>query len=274
MEEISNQAKVQETKASVLKVLVASPYSDRHNYVINEWLSNTHAYTYPSFDILLVDNSEKDDSYEWLKKRDSKKLTVLRHHWDKKYHVMQMLAHVREEIRHYAVEHNYDYLFFCDVDIITPIDIIEKLVALDKDNVGPPVSVFYAPNTKPCVLKDTRIYMDGKDSDSRNFYDWEEVFAHNEPFQAYGVGVGCLLIKRKCFETIPFRTHPDFVQGEDIWYFNECNDKGFEFWCDPRIEVLHKNAIWSDLPALNREMGWAMVFGQNDMFLQQGDDVE
>lgn len=262
------------TTLSESRVLVASPYSDRHSYVINEWLSNTHAFTFPSFDILIVDNSEKEDSYEWLKKRDSKKLTVLRHHWDKRFHVMQMLAHVREKIRQYFLAGDYTHLFFCDVDIICPSEIIERLMKSDKDQIGPPVSVFYAPNTKPCVLKDTKIYLDGKDSDSRNFYSWKEVEDISQPFRAYGVGIGCLLIKRKVLEEVPFRTHPHFVQGEDIWYFNECNEKGFEFWCDPRITVLHKNAVWNDLPALNREMGWTMVFGENEMFLQNGDADE
>jgi hypothetical protein len=66
-------------------------------------------------------------------------------------------------------------------------------------------------------------------------------------FKPYAVNLGCLLIKRNVLEKVPFRTHDTFIFGEDLWWFNEANDKRFEFWCDCRHRCLHKNTEWNSV---------------------------
>jgi hypothetical protein len=63
-------------------------------------------------------------------------------------------------------------------------------------------------------------------------------------FKPYAVNLGCLMVKRKVIEAVPFRTHETFIIGEDIWWFNEANEKRFEFWCDSSHRCIHKNTEW------------------------------
>ncbi len=268
------------------RVLVATPYSDRHAYVINEWLSNTNSFSFPNFDIMIVDTSEKEDSYNWLEslaKKNKVKMIVKRHAWDKKSeYVLQMLSKVREEIKQYFIDNNYDYLFFLDSDILPRKDIIERLIETDRDHVGPPVSVFFEPDTRPCVLHSGEMYFPNSENKIGNktggldYFSWDEIKKKkhlNKPFKCYAVGIGCCMIKRRVLEKCAFRTHPDFIAGEDVWYWAEANDKGFEFWCDPRIEVKHKNASWNGVDTKP-----AMAFGlfqmEGKMGLVYGNEQE
>ena len=59
------------------------------------------------------------------------------------------------------------------------------------------------------------------------------------------MGTGCLMIKKKVLEEVPFRTHDTFILGEDIWFFQECNDKKFEYWLDTTVRAKHKNTNWN-----------------------------
>lgn len=255
------------------KVLIACPTSDRHKHLLNEWIDSLNSLTYSNIDICLIDTSEKKDYYNLLKKKklNGKPIKVLRHEWDvKKWHPVQMLAHAREKIRQYFLKNNtYDYLFWLDDDIFVPKNTIQRLLSHNKDHVGFYVHIFAKPHRKPCILKSGEIIM-GK---GLNYYSFVEIdaykkfvkrFRRNEltngekhfiPFiikdvwkpqllKAYGVNLGCLMVKKKSVETIPFRTHDTFINGEDLWYFAEANDKHFEFWVDTDVRCKHKNTDW------------------------------
>jgi cellulose synthase/poly-beta-1,6-N-acetylglucosamine synthase-like glycosyltransferase len=49
------------------KVLVACPIFEGMRYCFNEFIESVKKIDYPSFDILVVDNSRKKDFYEKLK---------------------------------------------------------------------------------------------------------------------------------------------------------------------------------------------------------------
>ena len=63
--------------------------------------------------------------------------------------------------------------------------------------------------------------------------------------KAHGVGIGCLMIRRDVLETVPFRTHPTYIIGEDCWFFNECEDKKIEIYLDAEIKPKHKHTHWN-----------------------------
>ena len=48
-------------------------------------------------------------------------------------------------------------------------------------------------------------------------------------------------------EAIQFRSHPSFVYGEDLWFFKEATEKGFEFYCDTDIRPRHENTEWGSV---------------------------
>lgn len=257
------------------KVLVSAPTSSRHSHLLDEWLGHLDKLTYPEFDVLLVDTTPDTEDYFNLlktKKVHNKNIIVLRRPWNyKKDHVLQLLAYAREDIRQYFLKNEYDYLFFLDTDIFIPENSIQKLLSRNKELVGFYTHIFDKEHKMPCVLKSGEIIMTG---DGVNFYTFDEIDAYKDyvkRFQenkltdkekllvdfiikdkfkpelvpVYALGTGCLMISKNVLEQVPFRTHPTFILGEDIWFFNECNDKKFQFFCDTSVRAEHKNVNWN-----------------------------
>lgn len=275
------------------KILIACPTSERHGHIIDEWIKHLDSLTYPDFDVCLVDNTLDTDRYfnkiKEFKVKD-KPVISWRHEWDvKELNHLQMLAHVREEIRKYFIENNYDFLLFLDDDIFIPDNGIQTLVSYYKDQVGFYVHVFYEPDTKPCLLKSGEIIM-GKGLEYFSFAevdaykDFVKRFKENKLtkkeklliphiikdkqfpnlFKTYGVNLGCLLIKKEVLEKCQFRTHPTFIWGEDLWYYAEANDKRFEFWVDTDVRAIHKNTDWEIIKESPKQMGFAVMHGPVD----------
>ena len=259
-------------KLEIPRVLIGAPTSDRHAHLLEDWIKSLDSFTYPNFDVLLVDTTEKADYFKKLKKQKvhNKLIKVIRKPWDyKKDHILQHLAYSREEIRQYFLKNNYDFLFFLDDDIFLPKYSIQKLLSADKDCVGFYVHIYNKENHKPALFKSGSFEI-GKalelfDFEEIDFYkDFVKKFRENklnkqekllvdflikEKFKpdllkVYAVGIGCLMIKKKVLEEVPFRTHRTFIWGEDLWFFNEANDKRFEFWCDTSVRGDHRNTNW------------------------------
>jgi len=249
-----------------MKVLIAAPTSNRHDYVIDEWFECLKKQTFKDFDVLLI-NTKKDDDY--AKKLRGHGARVLENIWDpEKANILVHLANVREQYRKVAVNEGYDYLFNLDTDILLPVDGVEELIGFDKDQVGFVVHVFpkttYQP---PCVFKHGRVMMN-QDNPKRNglgYYSWSWVSKYRGQLKrVYGTGLGVLLVKRKVFLEVPFRTHPTFRFGEDLWYYAEADDKGFESWCYVK-RVPHLNANWDEITKEEKSvMRMCFAFGKTD----------
>jgi len=290
------------------KVLIAAPTSSRHGKLLDEWLKMLDSLTYPNFDLILIDTTtENDDYYNLLKtkKLHGKEFQVLKYKWDtEKEFALQMLANSREEIRKYFLEHKeYDFIFWLDTDIFLPDNSIQRLLSYNKDNVGFYVHIYNLKAHKPCILKSGEIIM-GK---GLEFYSFKEINAYksfvrkfrknklnsNEKallpfiikdpwrpqlFKAHGVNLGCLMVRRNVVEAVPFRTHPKFIFGEDLWYFAEANDKKFEFWCDTDIRGDHRNCHWQDVLEKEKKIpgkpGFYLAMGPSEadkvVFLERG----
>jgi GT2 family glycosyltransferase len=256
------------------KVLVATPVSKRHEHLLDEWLESLNKLNYP-IEIFLVDTTPETDEY--FKKLKTKKvkdkfIKVIRFAWDYSNHIVQHLAYAREKIRKYFLKNNYEFLMSLDDDIFLPAWGIERLLSYNKDCVGFYVHIYLEPEQVPCIFKSGEIIM-GK---GLEFYSFAEIDAYKDfiermandklsdteklliphmvkdkffpqLFKPYAVNLGCLLIRRNVLEKVPFRTHDTFIFGEDLWWFNEANDKRFEFWCDCRHRCLHKNTEWNSV---------------------------
>lgn len=274
--EQEEQKKEQRRVNLIPKVLIACPTSDRHKNVCLKWLDYLNKLTYINFDVCLIDTTENDEYYEILKtkKVKDKPIIVLRHPWnkDKRPFSVQMLADARDEIRKYFLDNNYDNLFWLDDDIFIPKNGIQKLLWYDKDCVGFHVHVYPKGMRKPCVFRSGDIVM----GQGLDYYTFAEIKAYKnfvdefkankldlnsknlavhmikdfmKPylFKCYAVNLGCLMVKRKVMEQTAFRTHPNFIMGEDLWWFAEANDKKFEFWCDSSCRPRHENTSWDGI---------------------------
>lgn len=246
------------------KILIATPTSKRHEYVIEKYLDRVRALSYPSIHLLLYDNTmDNGEYYEKLKAMTPEKwITVKRHEWDPRdAHVLQMLANVKESMRMFMMAREFTHYFDIASDMMLPKNIIERLLSHKKDIVGAVTRVYGGKVSMPMLMKwrgsakkSGWMNMSG----GLDLMTWDEAKKLRGLVRVYACSVA--LYGRKVMETVPWRTHPEFIYGEDLWFFTETNDKGFEWWCDTDIRVEHKNIPWGNVPSF-REQGLYFAIG-------------
>lgn len=233
------------------KVLICTPISKRHDYCIDRFLDRVRNMTHPVH-LLLYDNTlDNGEYFQKLKDKTPESwITVKRHTWNpKKWNAVQMLADVKEKMRKYFLFGRYDYYWDLAVDMFPPKNMIERYISHDKDGVGAVVHMYTGRRTKPAIfpwrgnVEDSGHIIVGRGID---YMSWKELKRQDGLIRVYGVGAP--FMKRKVLKVVPWRTHPILIYGEDLWFFTEANDKGFEFWCDTDIRIKHENIAWTDVP--------------------------
>lgn len=125
------------------------------------------------------------------------------------------------------------HLYFTEMDMILPDDAILKLLALDKDIAS---GLYFLRNGdgQPCLYQKAMISRD-------NPYPFSPVrlFPTDRPFKAGCPGLGCVLFKRRVFETLKFpwfdlKAGPKGY-GSDIFFFTHVQEAGIEVWVDPSV---------------------------------------
>ncbi len=118
-------------KLKLPKILVACPNHVVKEYAFRTWIDNVKSLTYPNYDILVVDNSPNDSDF-----MDRYKDQVPMKHIDTTgiEELMVLRLNVSyEEIRKAFLAGNYERLMVIESDIITPKDIIERMLYWGRD---------------------------------------------------------------------------------------------------------------------------------------------
>lgn len=129
-----------------------------------------------------------------------------------------------------AVEKGATHLLFIDSDMLFPNDVLEQLLARDKDVIG----VEY--NKRKFPLETVTAYMPDVEK--------SEV----DPFKVGIAGTGIMLINTDVFKNpnmspnwFSFGRNAEGknVIGEDGWFCNTAREAGYDIWVDPFIKVAH-----------------------------------
>jgi len=144
--------------------------------------------------------------------------------------------------RNFIVEHflksDASHLLFIDSDMLLPADLLERLLAHNKDVV----SALYFGRTQPEPM--FRVKKGGKYSALLNF-------PKNTLFKADSVGLGACLIKRTVIEKVSEslgQEEPMFkftysgkaeIVGEDTGFCEKAIEAGFKIFVDTGLEVKH-----------------------------------
>ena len=123
---------------------------------------------------------------------------------------------------------DFTHLFFVDSDMVFEPDVLDKLLAHDKDIVGARYFKRQGVEKEPVV---------------KTRYDMPGVQMPNHIFKNYAAATGCLLIKREVFEKIPrpwfSMGTPEKQEGEDIYFSRRARECGIEIFLDPTLSVGH-----------------------------------
>lgn len=192
---------------------------------------------YPNFNYLVIDTSKETDNYEYLKKKG---WNVVHQEWDKGS--LNRVVDGRNLARKEAIEGMYDYVFNVDSDTIVPRYALRKMINDgDKDCIGY-LSSMGKYITFPCVFKSGTYYND-RPYTGLDLYDWQEIYAlMPSVIKVHGATHG--LIKTDVLREIKWDVLPHLI-GEDILFYNNCEAKGFDWYCDLGVFVKHYSIPWS-----------------------------
>ena len=106
------------------KILIAFPTSDKKDYCVDEFIQQIKSFTYPLYDIFVVDNSKDSKHVRKFWKEGIKAI-----HEPLKGDFREELARHQNIIKDYFLAGDYDYLMMIESDVFTGECILEKLVS-------------------------------------------------------------------------------------------------------------------------------------------------
>jgi hypothetical protein len=184
----------------------------------------------------VIDTSKDERNYDFLK---AKGWNIMHQDWIDGS--MDRVVAGRNLARKEAIDGMYDYIFNVDSDTVVPRYALNRMINHDKDCVGFLCSMGkYL--TFPCVFKSGTCYPD-RPYCPLDLYDWQEIYAlMPNLIKCHGATHG--LISTDVLREVKFQTLPRLI-GEDILFFNNCEEKGFEWYCDLGVFVKHYSIPWN-----------------------------
>lgn len=225
------------------KVLIGSAVNECKNYIIVDFLKHLNRLTYKPFDIYLCDNTRTDDFSKRILYEAEKigiNLMLDRDAWCSDFRGRMVTTH--NKLRERALKGGYDYLFVLDCDMLPPPDIIERLMAHDKDVVSGVYKLdMGSQGIVNCCWKERSEFKNGV------FHPrWLEDNELNKGLVEWlgGIPTGCLLLKREVLEDTVFR-HAGWLQ--DSVFFYDIRNAGYKIYVDTDIMLEHKYGSWDDV---------------------------
>ncbi len=222
------------------RILVGCPTSEHKAYCLREYAAGLSRLTYPSFDVLLIDNSEE---IEYSQKIQGLGLPVLRGPFLP--HAKERIAASRNLLREHFLRGGYDYFFSLEQDVIPPADVVECLLRHGKKIMSGVVFTRFEIQGEKRIKP--LLWGFSEDPDQMRFMDTE--VATPGLYRIRACGLGCLLIHRDVLEKIPFRILPDRSTFDDIPFCRDCTDAGFALYADTSVKCKHliEDMKWDDL---------------------------
>ena len=226
------------------KVLVGCPISSYREDVIDQYIESVKSLTYKNYEVLLIDNSETDAMFN----RINGKVPVQKTKRIEK--IGEMLARDRNVLRKKALDEGFDYFLSLEQDVMPPKDVIERLLANEKQVCsGMYFNMYATPGPNNEIYDELRpvfsTWVDETQKELRVVRNlgFQGVFP-SRLMQICSGGVGCVLISRDVLEKIFFRTEAEFKTWDDVFFYEDCYSKGIEPWLDSSVLCLHRYKPW------------------------------
>jgi GT2 family glycosyltransferase len=222
------------------KVLVGCPTSYHKDYCLREYAIGLKKLTYPKKEILIVENSKKDEYFNLIKTYD---LSVIKGPWFEG--AIQRIITSRNLIRKKVLDEGYDYFLSLEQDVIPPEDIIQKMLRHGKEVV---TGVYFANNKMPdgSIKLIPLVYkLIDPELQSMRPLEKEELWDDPGLYPVVSAGLGCVLIHRSVLEQIEFRSENQ--NFDDRFFFIDCFNKKIEVFADTTIKCKH---------LISRTIGW------------------
>jgi len=212
------------------RILVGCPTSEHKAYCLREYAEGLSRLAYPSFDVLLVDNSE---GIEYSRKIQDLGFDVVRGLFLPR--AKERIVASRNLLRERFLQGGYDYLFSLEQDVIPPADALERLLRHGKHIMSGVVFTRFEIQGEKRIKP--LLWGFSEDPDQMRFMDTE--VATPGLYQIRACGLGCLLLHRDVLEKIPFRLLTDRSTFDDVPFCKDAYDFGFEMYADTSVKCRH-----------------------------------
>lgn len=240
------------------KILLAAPIGGKKQYSINIWFDWIATQTFKKEDVeacICVNGADNQELKEKLDQVEisypdgyKQRIKTLLLPNSEKMSVVEKITYSREMIRRYAVENNFDYIFFLDTDTIPyHKDAIQILLDHKKDVIS---GLYFYKNTKQPVV------IDAETNTNISLAKCEDLALKREICEVWGFGFGCLLLSRRAFENNAF----DYdlfgeERSDDFGYCHVLEQSGIKRFFDPFVICKHFND-----PEAKKEHGTKLPF--------------
>ncbi len=216
------------------KVLVAAPLCEWYDYCWEEFSSRLKELTYEDYDLFFVENSLGNGFYEKVKAQGFN--VVKSEHL---HRIRDMVTRDHNIIREKVLNEEYDYLLILDQDVIPPKDVIEKLMAHNKDVVSALYFGHHDINGVAKVMPFAWVFSkEIKDWNNTGYLVEDEIWMP-KLFKIAFAGMGCILIKREVLEKVKFRYSLEMDAWDDRWLGVDVWENGFEYYLDNNVKCKH-----------------------------------
>lgn len=222
------------------KVLLAAPISRHKEYVLGEWLQYILRFTYPNYEIYLVDNSTDGDFQSWV--------------WAQGFCcgycppqgmlASQYVAKSQNMLRDYFLARDYDYFFSLECDNFPPLNILELMLSYKTDNINIPYFIKQGDQTRLGVQHSVVKYQGWCANKVLAPYDGAGDFDGNiKPY--YAPSFGCSLFSRRLMEKVSYRVdHAAPGTFSDSYFHMDSNRVGIQPYVHMGILCEHRRFTW------------------------------
>lgn len=231
------------------RVLLAAPtYSGKH-YAFKKWWGTVKELTYPSLDVLIVDNTDDNGEYARKLRRivgNSAKVVRVKRQKNSR----DTLSYSQNYIRDYIKRNDYDYWFSLESDVVPKNkDVIERLMCNYLPVVGGLYKIGFEDLRRYCIFLKHR-YENGSNG-TRVISDEEHKqidSLKNGLIKVHGCGIGCTLIRRDVCDRFPFWTDERFDnKHSDVYWYMDLDISGIPVYVDVSIRADHFNSRWDEV---------------------------
>lgn len=228
------------------RILVGCPTHVLKTDSLDAYVKGIEGLTYPHYDVMIEDNSPTEEyaelihqKFETWKKNNPEKKLIITHTENPPEHARERLVNGRNLIRDYFLKNEYTHFLSLEQDIVPPRDVIERLLAREKDICS---GVYLNQQTK----EDGKhlVVMAGTDAANNANEDAVQSLGFMNLFPARIMeiaycGVGCILISKNALEKIKFRVDLEKRASDDIYFARDAKASGFTLYLDTSMLCAH-----------------------------------
>ena len=214
------------------KILIGCPTYKAQAYTFDEFFEAITNLDYPNFDLLIVENSDTDEYYEYLKSKGINTIKLRVNGSGR-----EIVGACRELMRKKALEKGYDYLLCVDQDIIIPNDTLKKLLKHKKEIAS--ALCFTRMKKGEWIRTIPAAFVQAGDIPGVVTYLPINEALKDQFIEVTAVGFGCILLSRSVLGKIPLTYDTQAKCGEDILFCIRAREAGLNIYVDTSVKCKH-----------------------------------